>query len=117
MEFMEHLGRLLGGTVGEAELRRIAMAAVSRSVRETKLAIAEAAWQARSFAAEGRQAEGARRMCDVRRLRDQYRASIEEYARLASSDSSAEAGTEPVAGEQHPDVIAGGQREAEEEAA
>ena len=117
MEFMEHLGRLLGGTVGEAELRRIAMAAVSRSVRETKLSIAEAAWQARSFAAEGRQAEGARRMCDVRCLRDRYRASLEEYARLASCDSSAEAGADLVSREQHPDAIAGRQREAEEEAA
>lgn len=117
MEFLEHLGRLLGGTVGEAELRRIAMAAVSRSVRETKLAIAEAAWQARSFAGEDRQVESARRMCDVRRLRDRYRASLEEYGRLASSDSSAEAGTDLVSREQRPDVIAGRQREAEEEAA
>ena len=108
MEFMEHLGRLLGGTVGEAELRRIAMAAVGRSVRELKLAIAEAAWQARSLAEEHRQAESARQMRDVRHLRDRYRASLEEYGRLASIDSPAEPGA---------DVIPGGQREAEGEAA
>jgi len=89
---MEHLGQLLGGTVAEAELRRIAMAAVGRSVRELKLAIAESAWQARSLAAEERQAESARQMRDVRRLRDRYRESLEVYGRLASSNSSAEAG-------------------------
>lgn len=84
MDFMEHLGQLLGGTVGEAELRRIAMAAVARDARELKLAIAEAVWQARSLAAEDRRPESARRMVDVRRLRDRYRAALEEYGRLAS---------------------------------
>jgi len=85
---MAHLGQLLGGTVGEAELRRIAAAAVGRSIRELKLAIAEAAWEARSLAAEGRQGESAQRMGDVRRLRDRYRASLEEYGRLTSWDKS-----------------------------
>ena len=108
MEFKEHLGRLLGGTVGEAELSRIAMAAVGRDVRELKLAIAEAAWQARALAAEDRQAEGTRRMRDVRRLRDRYRASLEEYGRLASGESPAGAGA---------DVIPARQQEHEEEAA
>lgn len=87
---MEHLGRLLGGTVGEVELRRIAMAAVARSARDLKLAVAEAAWQARSLAAEDRQSESARCMENVRRLRDRYRTALEEYGRLASMDASSE---------------------------
>ncbi len=109
MEFMEHLDLLLGGTVGTAELRQIGMTAVAGSARELKLAIAEAAWQARSLAAEDRQAESARRMSDVRRLRDRYRASLEEYGRLASSDSSVECGDGAVPGERHRDGPSGAQ--------
>ena len=90
LDFMEHLGQLLGGTVGEVELRRIAMAAVARDARDLKLAIAEATWQARSLAAADRQSESARHMEDVRRLRDRYRAALEEYGRLASTDAPAE---------------------------
>ena len=111
VEFMEHLGLLLGGTVGKAELRQIGMTAVAGSARELKLAIAEAAWQARSLAAEDRQAESARRMSDVRRLRDRYRASLEEYGRLASFDSSAERGEGVVPGELRQNAPAEAQHE------
>ena len=111
MEFMEHLDLLLGGTVGKVELRGIAMRAVAGSARELKLAIAEAAWQARSLAAEDRQAESVRRMSDVRRLRDRYRASLEEYGRLASSHSSAECGGGAVPGEQRRDARSEAQHE------
>jgi len=109
VEFMEHLDLLLGGTAGKAELRQIAMTAVAGSARELKLAIAEAVWEARSLAAENRQAESARRMSDVRRLRDRYRASLEEYGRLASSDSPVECKGGAVPGEQHRDVPCGAQ--------
>ena len=117
MDFKEHLGQLLGDTVGEGELRRIAMVAVAGGIKDLKLAIAEAAWQARSLAAAGRQAESARRMREVRLLRDRYRASLEEYGRLASVDSLTAAGEDVVPGERRTDAISEAQREEGEEAA
>jgi len=99
VEFKEHLGQLLGGTVGDVELRRIAMTVVGRCIRDLKLAIGEAAWSARELAAQDRRVESARSMAEARRLQERYSTALAEYGRLASKDSVAgSAGNAPPDG-------------------
>ncbi len=85
MQFDEHLRLFLDGAADEAEARDLALAAVSRNVRQLKLAIAERLWLARQLSTQGDATASSEHLNGARVLKERCDLAVAEYDRLAGT--------------------------------